>query len=80
MDNGLILIGVLLIILIFFVMQIPRHAARPQTIYVKEPANRSVIVPSIWNYPTSFARPMRPWGPRFRPGFRRRRGRGRRHF
>lgn len=77
MDNGFILIGVLLIILIFFVMKIPRHGQPTKTIYVRDPyrINRSVIVPSIWNRPTSWARPLRNWNPGFRPG----RHRHRRH-
>ena len=88
MDNSFLLVIVLLVILIFFVTQIPRHKIPVRTVYVKEPSNRSVIVPSIWNYPTTLARPMRPWGPRFIPGFRPgrrpgfrpwRRHRGRRH-
>ena len=70
MDNGLLLVGVLLVILIFFVTQIPRERSRPRTVFVRDPVNRSVIVPSVWNYPTTWARPLRPWGPRFRPGFR----------
>ena len=54
MNNGLILIAVLLIILIYFVMQIPRKHAnhKSEVVYVNRP---------VWNIPTGWARPIRRW-------------------
>jgi hypothetical protein len=65
MNNGLILIAVLLIVLIYFVIQIPRKHAnhKSEVVYV----NRQY---PMWNNPTGWARPLRRgWGPRFRRGY-----------
>jgi hypothetical protein len=65
MNNGLILIAVLLIVLIYFVIQIPRKHAnhKSEVVYV----NRQY---PMWNIPTGWARPLRRgWGPRFRRGY-----------
>jgi hypothetical protein len=77
MNNGLILIAVLLIVLIYFVMQIPRKHTnhKSEVVYV----NRQY---PLWNIPTGLARPLRRswgWGPRFRRGYGPRRHR-RFHF
>jgi len=69
MNNGLILIAVLLIVLIYFVIQMPRkHTGhKSEVVYV----NRQY---PMWNIPTGWARPLRRgWGPRFRRGPRHRR-------
>lgn len=57
MNNTLILIAILLVVLIYFLSQIPRkpivvhkHPYRSDVIYVKQP---------IWRLPTGWARPIR---------------------
>ena len=57
MNNGLILIAVLLIVLIYFVMQIPRKHTnhKSEVVYV----NRQY---PVWNIPTGLARPLRRSG------------------
>ena len=51
MNNGLILIAVLLIVLIYFVMQIPRKHTnhKSEVVYVNRPY-------PMWNLPTGWAR------------------------
>ena len=67
MNNGLILIAVLLIVLIYFVMQIPRKHTnhKSEVVYVNRPY-------PMWNLPTGWARPIRRWPgwvPRYSPGY-----------
>ena len=61
MDNGIILIAVLLVVLIYFIAQLPMKKINPTT--------KEVVVVNrqypMWNMPTGFARPMRRY-PRFR--------------
>jgi len=69
MNNGLILIAILLVVLIYFVIQMPRKHSnhKSEVVYV----NRQY---PIWNNPTGWARPLRrEWMPRFRRGPRHRR-------
>ena len=70
MDNGLLLAGVLVVALIFFLTKIPR---RESTMYVSRPYP---IFNPIWNAPVGWARPMRRWGPH---GWRPRRHHRRHH-
>mgnify|MGYP001310354061 CR=1 FL=1 len=54
MDNGIILIAVLLVVLIYFIAQLPMK---------KIGATKEVVVVNrqypMWNMPTGFARPLR---------------------
>ena len=62
MQGNMIILIVLILVLIYFVSQVPAKHTR-DVVYV----NRDV---PIWNLPTGWARPIRRWGPRWRPRFR----------